>query len=208
MEEPQLYDAEVRMIKALNTLQPFGYNMTPGGEFSPTRDPEIAARMCATRRKNGLNDHSPLTKAKIASSVKESWKYRDRTVTEAQREKISCAMKASWKRGERVGHTQTAETRQKISRNTASRRPEMRALGSARMRGESNIAKRPEVRAKISIALRGNTNGVGAVHIVSDETKRKFADASRRNNPMRNPATVARKLATMKRNREAQLVIG
>lgn len=43
-----LLETEVAAIRSFNTLVPNGYNMTAGGEESPTKRPEIAARVSAS----------------------------------------------------------------------------------------------------------------------------------------------------------------
>lgn len=46
----ELAEAEKRFIKELKTMTPNGYNLTPGGDFSPSLLPEVAAKIAAGRR--------------------------------------------------------------------------------------------------------------------------------------------------------------
>ena len=50
VEKHMLPEVERKAIVSFGTLVPDGYNMTPGGEISPTTVPEIAARMAAANR--------------------------------------------------------------------------------------------------------------------------------------------------------------
>lgn len=67
IENKDLYDAEIKAIKVFNTLHPAGYNMSTGGEISPMKIPEIAAKL------NGIK-RSEETKAKMSILKKELMK--------------------------------------------------------------------------------------------------------------------------------------
>lgn len=65
VEDRDLAGAEIRAIKAFNTLVPNGYNMTPGGEESPMLVPEIKAKLIGLKR-------SDESRAKMSASKKGS----------------------------------------------------------------------------------------------------------------------------------------
>ena len=50
VENHILGETEQKAIKIFRTLKPHGYNMTPGGDFSPMLIPEIAARAARNRK--------------------------------------------------------------------------------------------------------------------------------------------------------------
>lgn len=131
--DQELLPSEQRAIKIYNTMQPHGYNMTPGGEVSPTTVPEIAARVGVKMlgNKHGLGyKHTPETRAQIS----------------ANRSGISPPMPEGWRKSLSVamtgnqhllGHVHSAETRAKMSRVSKGKpkTPEHIAAMTAGMRG-------------------------------------------------------------------------
>lgn len=74
VEDKDLAETEIRAIKAFGTLNPAGYNMTPGGEESPMLVSEIKAKLVGIKR-------SDETKAKLSAAKKGS-------MSEAHRQKL------------------------------------------------------------------------------------------------------------------------
>lgn len=61
-------ERERHWIAVLNTMQPNGYNLSPGGEGGCTR--EAAAKGVATRKARGYNRHSEETRRKMSDAAK------------------------------------------------------------------------------------------------------------------------------------------
>lgn len=152
---------------------PHGYNMTPGGDASPTMNPEIAKKQSATMKaKAARGEHpsqQPKWKAKMSKTQKakaargELAHQKHATV----RRKISDAHKALAERGEHP--SQNPEVQAKISathRAQAARgehhsqRPESRAKKSATLKAMAEQGKhpmqRPEIAAKAVMTRRTN----------------------------------------------------
>jgi len=128
LEEDDLPAAEIRAIKAYGTLHPGGYNMLEGGQISPMKDPEIAARVGRKLKGRKGSAHmagkklSDETKAKMSESHKKYWEGRTmseehkhalskankgRKMTESQKEILLLSHK---------GKETSAETKEKISK--------------------------------------------------------------------------------------------
>ena len=63
--EDELNANEVRLIAEHETLHPKGYNLTPGGDFSPMKHPEVYARVRA------MHDRGEIKPKQLAGYTKE-----------------------------------------------------------------------------------------------------------------------------------------
>lgn len=184
VEEHMLGETEIRAIQVFRTMLPNGYNVLPGGEFSP-----VHARLG--------KKHSKKARAKMSEAAKK------RSASPAEREKMSERQKAfmSSAKGVRTRRkiaavqrarmsgpgnpNKTPEGRARISQFWTGRsRPNQRGLNNvahrpeviAKRSGDNSPTKRPEVREKISKALKGNRNGAGNKgRTYSEETRAKIA---------------------------------
>ncbi len=109
----QLESEEVRLIDALQTLAPAGYNSTTGGEVSPMLFPEIVGRIAA--KKLG-SKHADETKARMSmahigrvspnkgKTFGEEWRAKMATAhlgkahSQATKDKMSASRAAYWAR--------------------------------------------------------------------------------------------------------------
>ena len=53
LENHMLKETEIAAIKAYNTFAPNGYNTTPGGDFPPLLNPEIAKKLIGNKNAKG-----------------------------------------------------------------------------------------------------------------------------------------------------------
>ena len=112
----QLKPTEQRAVRVFGTYGPNGYNMTPGGEVSPTTVPEIAARVGVKGNKNALGyKHTPETKALIS---KARLGKKLPPLSESARKKISAALLGN---KHLLGKKFSLETREKMSRASKGR---------------------------------------------------------------------------------------
>lgn len=66
-----LADAEIRAIKVFNTFSPNGYNTTPGGDFPPLLNPEIAKKLIGNKNAKGAkHERSEEYRKKLSSALK------------------------------------------------------------------------------------------------------------------------------------------
>ena len=113
IEESDIYDAEIRAIKAFNTLYPNGYNSTSGGDVSPGLNPEIAAKISKTH--TGMK-RSPEARAAMSRAQLGTKSCVGRVLSEETRRKIGEANKGNQKR---LGKFHTEEIKRKISETKA-----------------------------------------------------------------------------------------
>ena len=155
-----LQDLEIAAIQAFRTRSPSGYNLTAGGQTSPSREPEVRAKISAAMagRKlslahiahisDAMRLNSPSRRPEVAAKI--SAANRGRQLSAEHRAKLSAAQLAL---GDRH-HSKRPEWRAKAA-ETAKKiaaRPDVRAKQSKRMMGNANPSKRLEVRAKLSLA--------------------------------------------------------
>ena len=106
----ELLPTEQRAIAVFNTMTPGGYNMTPGGEVSPTTIPEIAKRVGRPGNKNSLGyRHTEETKA-LLSRLSTGRKLPP--LTEDTKKKISASLLGNQ---HLRGHIHSEETRLSMS---------------------------------------------------------------------------------------------
>jgi len=172
LDNGDLCRAEIEAIRTFGTLSPGGYNLSYGGEISPTLNPVVAAKVALAM--TGKSP-SPATRQKLSDA-----KYRLTTDTRA---KMSASQKARAIRegmvsevrntpsGSRVGRKLSAETRAKLSaihmgkkmprdgveKSAAAHRgkkqnPEVVARRAAKQRG---LKRTPEQIAKMAAVWRG-----------------------------------------------------
>lgn len=159
VEDYDLKQTEIRAIKALNTLNPQGYNSMPGGEFSPMSIPFIAAKSAASNRGK---KRSPLTeehKAKLR--ITSSGQVKSEEAKNKQRaaligRKLSDEHKAKLKASHKgmSEHKHSDETKLKISA------------------GNRGKKLSQETKDKIGSANKGFKH--------SEEAKRKISEAGKR----------------------------
>lgn len=104
VESSLLLKAECAAVAKFSTLQPLGYNMTPGGEISPGSVPEIAEKISNSMK--GIKRSDEFVS-----------RLRERQFTDAWREKLSV-----WQRGRKL----SKETRTKMSIAQAERQKRLR----------------------------------------------------------------------------------
>lgn len=144
---------EVAVIAALRTRESkFGYNVSLGGELSPSLVPEIAARAGITKRGRRFSAEH---RAKIGRA------NAGRTPTPETREKLRAASKGN---SNMVGRSLSAETRAKIS-----------AANKGRPRPHKGRAPSAETRAKMRAAKMGNTYAKGIIRTPEERLKNSIA---------------------------------
>jgi len=96
VEDYDLAETEIRAIKVFNTLVPNGYNMTEGGQTSPSLSPSAKLKMSLAKlgkpnasvaASNKRREYSKETKVKMSAAAK------GRVCSEITRSKISSANK-------------------------------------------------------------------------------------------------------------------
>lgn len=85
--QKELNEAEIKAIKDFNTLTPNGYNLSYGGENSPSVNPVVARKI---GKKNKGRIHSKKTRENRSKISKALWQ------TDEYRESVSKGLKASW----------------------------------------------------------------------------------------------------------------
>lgn len=158
----KLLIAEKRAIKKFRTMIPNGYNMTPGGEISPTNVPEIWARMLkifkspefSSKLSKALN--KPETQA-LLSAIRTGRKHTEETKAKMSRN-ITIAVRKPGVKEKRDNHPNrvkkhTEETKTKISKAITGiiRSEETCAKISKIMKSKK---RSPQTQAKMTAALR------------------------------------------------------
>lgn len=103
LENDLLADTEIKAISTFNTMLPFGYNSTSGGEVSPALFDNVRKKMSDAHKTRWTQDrrdsYSDATKKqwqedgakeKLKASMKKTWS------TSAMREKLSESQKKRW----------------------------------------------------------------------------------------------------------------
>lgn len=153
----QLHQAEIDMIRDCGSLVPNGYNLGLGGETTPSKTPEVAAKIAAKARGRKIADTSSMSEA-----VRIKWQNED------YRQKVSDGLKASWDDDKRQGASARAKkmwatrkangwvmpdsTKEKLSQKTRS--DETKAKMSASAKARKDRKHSPETRAKIAAATK------------------------------------------------------
>jgi hypothetical protein len=149
----ELHAAEVAAIAEHGTLAPGGYNLGLGGETSPSRNPEVAAKIGSKVRGQKRADtslwkalttarwESPEYRQKVSDGLKASW-------TDDMRAATSERSKALWEKRRRDGWVMPAEARQKLSERVISE--ETRQKLSEAAKGQVGRTKSAETRQKIA----------------------------------------------------------
>lgn len=105
LEDADLAAAEIRAIKAFGTLHPGGYNILEGGQVSPMKDPNIAAKV--GQKLKGRPGTCGMSGKKMSDETKhkmsEAQKTRWATINKDEvRERLSQAAKTRWERKKNV----------------------------------------------------------------------------------------------------------
>jgi len=182
-------ELEIKAIAAFRTReQLFGYNVSLGGELSPSLVPELATRAGLTKRGR---PHSAIHRARIAAA------NTGRTHTSETRAKLRAALMA--RPNPMIGRKHSPEARAKMSAARMGRPNPQKGIPTGRPgpnKGKSPSAETRakisaaglgrkasiETRAKLSAAHMGNTNAKGSKggvgRIVSAETREKIRAAN------------------------------
>jgi len=146
-------DLEIKAIAAFQTRNAdFGYNVSLGGDLSPSLVPEVAAKISSAQR-NSARNLAHLAKLSAANKGQ-----KRPPLSPEHRAKLGAAS-----RGRKCG-PMSPEQRAKISSGQKGRKlgpmsPERRAKLSARHMGKpgtrNGMVNTPETRAKLSAALKG-----------------------------------------------------
>jgi len=176
-----LLETERRAVDVFGTMMPAGYNMRPGGGYSPMTDPLVAARNTEARKRSGgfAKMAAALRGRKLTEEQKAS--YRGIPKSEEHRAKLAAAQ---------LGRKASVEARAKMSatRSGLVRSAEAIAKTAAALRGrkrpeisgDNAPMRRPDVAARNGLARRGQKR--------SAETRARIAAAMR--------ASAARKMAS------------
>ena len=219
-----IQDLEIRAIAAFQTRdRNCGYNLAVGGEVSPMRSVEIAARFSAELKRRFREDPACAERLLKSAARLQSKECRDKANAAIRTAEVSAAKSlklTGFKHSEATrAHMKVAQNRpeQRLKIGIASRRawadPEYRVKQSASRKGRIITS---EQRAKISAALMGHPgHGKGQKrdpaivakfsaarmgHEVSAETRAKIAAAHRGRKA--SPETIAKlSLAARNRNR-------
>lgn len=90
LENHCLGETEQRAIAAFKTMVPNGYNVSPGGDISPMKDPVVAAKVSAARLGMKMSEE---TKAKMSAAILGNKRLLGFRHSEASRAKMSAARK-------------------------------------------------------------------------------------------------------------------
>lgn len=157
VENRDLAKCEQRAIIAFNSFGACGYNMTPGGDTSPAKVPQIAEKIRVAANKPD----------RIAKNIE--------VHTGRKRSAETCANISAAKKGKTLGHKQSAEH---VEKRAAARRGKPRGWDISEshrlaiINANKGKPKSPETKLKMSKANRGK--------VVSDETKRKISEARKK----------------------------
>lgn len=169
------FQTEIDEIRQHNTMLPHGYNVLSGGQMSPMRNPEIAARVAA--KKTGVKHseearlkmsashtgrkHTPETIAKMSAWQKGKPKIK---ASEDAKKKMSAAHKARWDSPgyrQRMSEIHTGKKRGPHSE-------EVKALMSANRKGKISPEGEERRKAAQIAAVKGKQ--------LSDEQKLRLSE--------------------------------
>jgi len=165
-----LHDEEIRFIAEAGSLAPGGYNMTTGGDISPSLMPEVRKKISQALKGRKGTSPSAETRRLIGE------KSRGHTLGEESRKKISIA---------NTGSIRTPEQREKISAATTGRKLSNEHKEKVSLFHKGRV-KSFDHQSKITAALTGRSMSqeqreklsvIGRARIVTDETKAKIVAA-------------------------------
>ena len=154
----ELHKAEINAISTEGTLTPIGYNVSFGGETSPSLRPEVATKIGLSNRglvKRKSEDVSVTSKAlwqnpeyreKNIASVQEAWQREDLKAG------ASVRAKAMWEKRKAEGWSMPQETRQKLANCVVTEQARKRMSEAAKARVRAPRSE--ETKAKLSEAAR------------------------------------------------------
>jgi hypothetical protein len=152
-----IVDLEIQLIAILHTRKlQYGYNVTLGGELSPSQTSEVAAKISAANkgRLKGLKRPSEVC-ARI-SAGKKGWKPSPEAVAKMRAMKMG---RPSWNKGKKW----SLEVRSNISAAAKKRSPvsdETRAKMSATRKGRSRPPFTDEHRANMSASAKNRRSAL------------------------------------------------
>lgn len=110
VENDDLAALEIRAIKAFNTLDPGGYNLSFGGSISPSRNPAIAAKISKSNKGRICSEY---TRQKLRESMYGNTNSLGKRLSDEHKRKIGEAIKGN---KNSVGRVLSEEHKEKISR--------------------------------------------------------------------------------------------
>lgn len=140
--DDELHEAEILAIKEHNTLSPFGYNLSLGGDTSPSSNPDVAAKIAAKAKGRKIKDVSNISAAskrawesteyreKVLAGVKSSWSEEKRLIRSEK-------MKEIWKKRKSSGWVMPEVTKDKLRGKIFSSETREKMSVSAKKRGMS-----------------------------------------------------------------------
>ena len=155
--DEDLNQAEIDLIKELNTLSPNGYNLSYGGETAPSKNPEVAKKISEKARGRNNQDVDKLSKIseerwqdpeyreKVSAGLKASW-------TPEKREARSKKMKELWAKKKADGWVMPESQKEKMRGKVFSEETRKKMSESAKKRGAPQIGE--EGRRKLSEATK------------------------------------------------------
>lgn len=156
MNHDDLPAAEIRAIRVFGTLTPHGYNVTFGGQTSPMRRPEVAAKVSAALKGRKApwcaGEMSAMRRPGMAAKMRALQLGKPKHTIES-RAKLSAATKAQLAiRNVWTGRKHTPESLVKIKLAANNRSPEWKRKMSEAVRGFKHT---DETRKKMSISHTG-----------------------------------------------------
>lgn len=205
-----LHAAEIEAISRFNTMVPFGYNLSIGGDTAPSKNAEVAAKISQKAigrtidddvklmigSKSKANWENPEYREKVISAVKASW-------TPEARAKRSEQSKAFWIKRKSDGWKCAESTREKLKGRIFS--DESRAKMSAAAKGKPKAPKSDETKAKLSATAKTSWANIDAAAIRTASIRKawtpekKEAMAEKAKASWGNPETRAKRIAAMRK---------
>lgn len=140
--EDKLHELERAFIESLGTLSPHGYNLTVGGDFAPSRMPEVARKI---GEKSKGREVTAATRAKVGAASREHWQdpqYREKVsaglraaVTDEHRQAAAKRSDALWAKRKAEGWTMPEAQREKLRNKVVSDETRARMSEAAKRRG-------------------------------------------------------------------------
>jgi len=150
--------AEISAIKDQNTVSPYGYNISIGGNAAPSKSPLVAAKIAAAARGRKIDNtprrqeiarelwQSEEYRGKMSASLKSVWKDPEYRHAQSQKHK------ASWARRKADGWSMPEATKEKLRACTVS--DETRAKMSAKAKDRVRGPMSEETRAKMAASAK------------------------------------------------------
>lgn len=161
VEDKDLYESERRAVAVFDTFGENGYNMTPGGEISPTSVPAIAAKLCRPKSRESVE--------KTAAAHRGM-----------KRSPETCKKFSEMRKGKGVGRKRSPESVEKGASKIRGK-PSGQIMSEKHRRNVSIMASRPksdETKRKMSDAAKGKPKSEEARKNMSIAAKRRHENNS------------------------------